>query len=85
MTKAVKSTDPRKSKIVKAFKKATGADKVTEIKETSEGVFTGRTFKSLGSRRYEFLGEATVTILKKYEPPVLKTKGFYTLSITGHA
>jgi len=58
--KAIKSTDPRKSTIVRFLKAISGADKITSVREDDKGIFWGRAFKSLGGRKYEYLGETTI-------------------------
>jgi hypothetical protein len=60
--KFVKSTDPRKKLVVQQFKQLFGANKVTEVREVSQSRFSGRCFKSLGNRKYYFLGEHTVEL-----------------------
>lgn len=55
----VHSSDPRKAEIVRLLKAASGATKVTMLKEKPAGVFTGRCLKHEGGS-YRVLGDFSV-------------------------
>jgi len=54
--KAIKSTDPRKKKIINYLKITYNIGRVTNVKERPNGDFEGNCFKSLGHRNYEAVG-----------------------------
>lgn len=60
MKKLIKSTNPLKKELLGAFKKLTGANKVTVVTQLSEDTFQANLFKSLGNRKYESLGVVTI-------------------------
>jgi len=73
MSKNVKSTDPRKALIMVALKKASGANKVTLVKEHADGRFEGHCLK--GNRYgYESLGTFTVVLKSEFSLEDLNEK-----------
>jgi hypothetical protein len=59
MAKHVRSTDPRKPRIVAALRIVGGGTKVTNLSEVSDG-FEGNVLKYVGARQYEDLGRFKV-------------------------
>jgi len=56
----VKSKNPVKRPVMEALKKLTGGQKVTNVQESNDS-FRANVFKHLGNRKYEALGNHTVT------------------------
>lgn len=60
--KHIHSSDPVKKLVVSAIKAKSGGNKVTLVKETSEGVYQGHALKTNGrGREMTSLGTFTVT------------------------
>lgn len=62
--KHIHSTDPVKKLVVNAIKLKSGANKVTLVKEVSEGVYQGHALKTNG-RGAEMTSLGTVTVTKE--------------------
>jgi hypothetical protein len=61
--KRVKSTDPRKPVIVRAFRMAfEGASKVVDVIDLGEGNFQATLHRHIGNRKYERLGVYGITV-----------------------
>ena len=64
----VKSTNPIKKQVMAALKAKSGATKVTQVTQVSDGVFTGQCFKKMdGSRKFDNLGSFTVEVSESTE------------------
>lgn len=71
MSKPIKSDDPRKPRIVQAFKEIFGASKVTQVKE-GPWDYEAALFMSIGGRNY--IQMKPVTEFNDYPRPFTITK-----------
>ena len=61
--KRVKSTDPRKPEVMKAFRALyEGADKITDVTDLGGDEFQATLHRHIGSRKYERLGTFCVKL-----------------------